>query len=101
MDSSHSFDAELWLASAEGAWVFLTVPEDISDEIEDGVPTKGGFGSVKVNATIGETTWSTSLFPDSRAGAYILPVKKAVRSAESVDVGDAVTVTLDVAKAVS
>lgn len=101
MDSSHSFDAELWLASAEGAWVFLTVPEDISDEIEDGVPTKGGFGSVKVNATIGETTWSTSLFPDSRAGAYILPVKKAVRSAESVDVGDAVTVTLDVAEAVS
>ena len=94
MDRSYTFDAELWLSSVEGSWVFLTVPEDISDEIEDGVPTKGGFGSVKVEVTIGETSWSTSLFPDSKAGAYILPVKKAVRTAESVDIGDRVTVTL-------
>lgn len=94
MDLSFSFDAELWLSNVEGSWVFLTVPEAISDEIEDGVPTKGGFGSVKVNAAIGGTTWSTSLFPDSKAGAYILPVKKAVRTAESIDVGDTATVSL-------
>lgn len=94
MDPAYSFDSELWLASAESAWVFLTVPEGISDEIEDDVPTKGGFGSVKVNATIGGTTWSTSLFPDNKAGAYILPVKKAVRTAESIDVGDTVAVSL-------
>ncbi|MGI9641600.1 MAG: DUF1905 domain-containing protein [Acidimicrobiia bacterium] len=94
MDVSFTFDAELWLSSVEGSWVFLTVPEDISDDIEDGVPTKGGFGSVKVRVNIGETSWSTSLFPDSKAGAYILPVKKAVRTAESVDIGDTVTVTV-------
>ena len=94
MDLSFTFDAELWLSSVEGSWVFLTVPEDISDEIDDAVATKGGFGSVKVDATIGGTSWSTSLFPDTKAGAYILPVKKAVRTAESVDIGDGVTVQL-------
>ena len=94
MDRSFSFDAELWLSNAEGSWVFLTVPEGISDEIEDGVPAKGGFGSVKVEVAIGGTTWTTSLFPDNKAGAYILPVKKAVRTAESVDVGDTVGVSL-------
>ena len=94
MDLSFTFDAELWLSSVEGSWVFLTVPEDISDEIDDAVGTKGGFGSVKVEASIGSTSWSTSLFPDTKAGAYILPVKKAVRTAESVDIGDSVTVLL-------
>jgi hypothetical protein len=90
----YEFDAQLWLAKADAAWVFLTVPEEISDEIDDAVATKGGFGSVKVDATIGSTSWSTSLFPDTKAGAYILPVKKAVRTAESVDIGDSVTVLL-------
>jgi hypothetical protein len=28
-------------------------------DIEDMVPTKGGFGSVKVGVTIGATEWST------------------------------------------
>ena len=93
---SFTFDAELWLAKAENPWVFLTVPPDISDEIEGSTPVKGGFGSVKVEATIGGSVWTTSLFPDGSLGAYVLPVKKAVRSAERVDVGDTVSVTLAV-----
>jgi len=91
------FDASLWLADADAAWVFVTVPEDISDEIEDAVWATGGFGSGRVEASIGTTTWSTSLFPDTKAGAFILPVKKSVRSAERVDVGDTVNVTLEIA----
>lgn len=94
MPDSYTFKAPLWLAKAENPWVFLTVPPGISDEIEGSVPTKGGFGSVKVEATIEETSFVTSLFPDNALGAYVLPVKKAVRTAEHVDVGDTVHVTL-------
>ena len=89
-----TFDAELWLAKADNPWVFVTLPEVVSDEIEATVATKGGFGSVKVHASIGRTTWSTSLFPDKSRRAYILPIKKAVRTEESIDVGDSVTVSL-------
>ena len=85
----YSFDSELWLWATEGAtWAFVTVPNDISDAIEATIPTKRGFGSVRVEVTIGTTTWRTSLFPDKSRGAYILPIKKAVRKAESLDIGE-------------
>ena len=94
---TRSFTARLWLAEVEGAaWVFVTVPPEISDEIAESAPTKAGFGSVRVEVTIGSTTWRTSLFPDSKRGAYVLPVKKQVRTTESIAVGDEVRVSLTV-----
>ena len=53
-----------------------------------------GWGSLKVVATIGESRWSTSVFPSKDSG-WILPVKAAVRKAEGLGVGDAVEVTLE------
>lgn len=41
-----------------------------------------GWGVIPVQASIGETTWTTSLFP--KDGGYLLPVKAAVRQAESL-----------------
>lgn len=93
---SYSFDAELWQSAIEGAtWVFVTVPDEISDDIEASVPTKRGFGSVRVEVTVGRTTWRTSLFPAKSRGAYILPMKKAVRTAESLEVGGLAHITLE------
>ena len=43
---------------------------------------------------IGSSTWTTSIFPDSRAG-YVLPVKRPVRVTEALDVGDMATVTVE------
>lgn len=88
------FDAALWLYPGNGGWVFLTLPTETADEILDVAPTAGGFGSIKVDVRIGETEWSTSLFPDKKAGSFVLPVKGAVRDAESVEVGDTVAVAL-------
>jgi hypothetical protein len=50
---------------------------------------------VRVRAAIGATTWTTSVFPDSGSGSYVLPVNKAVRRAEGLDEGDDVQVELD------
>jgi hypothetical protein len=88
------FHAELWESDAMGAWVFVTVPEDISDDIRivSGPPT--GFGSVRVEVTIGTTTWRTSVFPDKSEGAYVLPVKRAVRRAEALEPGDVAGISL-------
>jgi Domain of unknown function (DUF1905) len=47
-----------------------------------------------VRATIGNSTWTTSIFPASQAG-YVLPVKRQVRAAEALDAGDVATVTLE------
>lgn len=89
------FSADLWEHSGQASWHFVTVPEQISDEIAaltEGAPR--GFGSVRVEVTVGVTVWRTSLFPDS--AAYVLPVKKAVRIAEGLLSGRAVRVKLRV-----
>jgi hypothetical protein len=91
------FAAELWLWDPWRAdtWAFVRLPVSDSEEIRDlagGV--RRGFGSVRVRATIGASTWTTSIFPDSQAG-YVLPVKRPVRVAEALDVGDTATVTVE------
>ncbi len=90
------FRAALW-RWPKGNWYFVTLPFDVSDEIDDGASAaRVGFGSVRVEVTIGATTWSTSVFPDTKAQAFVLPVKRAVRTAEGIDDGDDVDVELRV-----
>lgn len=52
-----------------------------------------GFGSVKVEAAIGASRWSTSVFPQ-KSGGWFLPVKKAICRAEDLAAGDEVAVRL-------
>ena len=95
METSFTFSAELWEWQTTGtAWVFVTLPTNLSDEIDDLVPIPGGFGSVKVHVRIGATSWSTSLFPDKSSGSFVLPIKRKVRDAERIDVGDTPTVSI-------
>lgn len=93
----YEFDAELWRWKEDGSWYFLTVPDDVSDDIEARTEDQTrGFGSVRVQVAIGSSTWATSVFPDKARQAFILPVKKAVRTDEAIDEGDTVSVTLTV-----
>ena len=92
------FDAELWEWDARRAdsWIFVSLPADASDEIRDraGGPRRG-FGAVRVRVTVGGSTWQTSIFPDKASGCYVLPVKRAVRTAEALDTGDVATVRVE------
>jgi hypothetical protein len=93
----YRFRTALWKWQGDSAWHFVTVPFDVSDEIEARTThVKRGFGSVRVRATIGGTTWETSVFPDSKAEAYVLPVKAGVRKAERITPGDEADVELEV-----
>lgn len=53
-----------------------------------------GFGSVKVAAAVGDSRWSTSVFPQ-KSGGWFLPVKKAICRAEDLAAGDEVAVRLE------
>ncbi|HEX9260729.1 MAG TPA: DUF1905 domain-containing protein [Acidimicrobiales bacterium] len=93
-----TFEAELWRWKGDGAWHFVTVPFDVADQIEERASrrTQRGFGSVRVEVTIGASSWSTSVFPDKNVESYVLPVKKQVRAAENIGEGEVVTVHLRV-----
>lgn len=69
------------------------MPETESREISDVASlVTYGWGAIPVTVRIGETAWTTSLFP--RNGRYVVPLKDAVRKAEDLALGDTVDVEL-------
>jgi len=94
---SFDFAAQLWLYPGEGGWHFVSLPDDVSADIADSLAgIRRGFGSVRVDATVGATSWRTSIFPDPRSRAYVLPVKRAVRTAEHLDADNEIRVHLEI-----
>ena len=93
MEPTLEFSAALWL-HPKGSWVFLTVPDDESEDIRELAPVIGGFGSVRVRVTVGGSQWLTSVFPQRNDGPFVLPIKKPIRTKEAIDVGDTVDVEL-------
>ena len=51
---------------------------------------------MRVEVTVGGSTWATSLFPSKELDTYVLPVKKPVRRSEELDVDDVATFTIRV-----
>lgn len=90
--------AKLWLYSgAAASWHFITIPVKLSREIKNEFGAMaGGWGSIRVEARIGETAWKTSIFPDKKRGAYILPVKSQVRKEESLKAGQSINLLLSI-----
>ena len=92
----------LW--NGEGAsWHFIDVPAEMASDIRaHSLANRGGFGSVRVEATIGDPStssgeaviWRTSVFPQ-KSGGYLLPVKREVRRSAGIAAGDEVTVELE------
>ena len=87
-------------ATGTGTWHFLTLDGAAGEALSGTALMRKlegmarGWGSLKVVATIGESRWSTSVFPSQETG-WMLPVKAAVRKAEGLVEGDAVEVVLE------
>jgi hypothetical protein len=93
------FDAELWVWDARrtDTWTFVRLPEEASEDVRELFGAQaGGFGSVRVRVVLGGSVWRTSIFPDKASGCYVLPVKRAVRRAESLEPGDVARVSVEV-----
>lgn len=90
------FSGEIYLWSASEAWHFVNLPAGCTSELKE--LTEGlrrGFGSIRVDARVGKTSFRTSIFPDSKTGCFILPLKKQVRVAENLVAGGMVAVELE------
>jgi len=92
---TYTFEAEVWEWSSKTSWFFVSLPEDEADDIEERYGRRAaGFGSIRVEVTIGSSTWRTSLFPSNEEKTYVLPLKKAVRTAEGLGPGSIAAVEL-------
>lgn len=89
-----------WTGGENGSWHFLTISGAAGETLTETALMRRlegmarGFGSLKVTATIGETSWRTSVFP-SRETGWMLPVKAAVRKAEGLSERDEVELILE------
>ncbi len=74
-------------------FLFVPVPDEHVAELRyTAREASYGWGCIPATARIGDTDFTTSLFP--RGATYFLPVKVAVQRAEGVGLGDRVTATI-------
>jgi hypothetical protein len=87
------FDGVIWEWRGPAPYFFVTVPGQESLDLRElSADVSYGWGMIPVRARIGTTEWETSLWP--KDGRYVLPLKDAVRRAESLAAGHTVTVAM-------
>jgi Domain of unknown function (DUF1905) len=90
---SWEFPGELTYWKGPAPYHFIRVPEDVAADLHALSPVVTyGWGVIPVRVRIGETDWTTSLFP--KDGGYLVPIKDAVRKGEGLALGDAVLVEM-------
>jgi hypothetical protein len=90
-----TFSGPVWEWRGPAPFHFVTVPEAESGMIAAASEiVTYGWGMIPVAAQLGDTTWTTSLWP--KDGGYIVPLKDAVRRAEGIAIGDVVALRLTV-----
>lgn len=88
-----SFSGTVWEWRGPAPYHFVSVPMEIATEIKElASALTYGWGMIPVSGKIGATTFSTSLW--AKNGTYAVPLKDAVRKAESISLGDMVSVEL-------
>ena len=87
------FSGEIWMWKGPSPFHFVTVPRNESQQIQAvAALVTYGWGVIPVRVEIGETTWTTSLFP--KDGQYLVPLRDNVRRAERLSLGDVVSLRL-------
>jgi hypothetical protein len=84
--------AKVWLYPGLAGWHFVTLDKELSSEIKKKYPK----GFVKVEATLGKTSWQTSLFPHAQSKSYLICIKNAIRKKEGVFEGDKVSLSVKI-----
>ena len=88
-----SFSGVVWFWRGPSPYHFVSVPPaECASLASVASSVSYGWGMIPVSASVGSTSWTTSLFP--KDGGYVVPLKDVVRRAESIDVGDVVSVRL-------
>ncbi|MEZ2329492.1 DUF1905 domain-containing protein [Mesorhizobium sp. RCC_202] len=93
----YEMQAEIWVYPGKGGWHFVTLPVEFATRIKAAMAGLARpWGSLGITASIGQTRWQTSLFPDKASGSLFLPIKASVRRRETLKAGDVPTLTIEV-----
>lgn len=88
-----NMSGKVWIYPGVGGWHFIYVEKEMAAKIKKVARTYGA-GFVKVEATLGKTSWTTALFPSNKSETYLLSIKSAIRKKEDVWDGDDIKVKI-------
>lgn len=93
MELNFSFEGEVWHWRGPAPFHFVSIPTEFSAQIAEEAPRLSyGWGAIAIEATCGQTQWTTAIFP--KDGLYIVPLKDKVRKAEEIELGEVVHLSI-------
>jgi hypothetical protein len=92
---NYKFKARPWKFEGKGGWYFVSLPLSMSREIRSLLKQEEqGWGRLKASAKIGNTTWQSAIWFDTKHKAYLLPLKAEIRKKEKVEAGKSLEVLI-------
>jgi hypothetical protein len=74
-EPTYTLSAKLWSYPGDAGWHFVTLPARVE---------------------LGASTWTTSLFADTKSSSYLIPIKAEMRRREGIENGDTITMTIEI-----
>ena len=91
----YSFRGKIWKYKGPSGWHFITLPKALSTRIRKSHGfSEEGWGRLKATALVKDCKWQTSIWFDSKAISYLLPIKASVRKAAKIGKDVSIEVTL-------
>lgn len=91
----YAFAANIWKYEGPAGWYFVSLPLKVSKEIRTNLKSEEeGWGRLKATAQVGNCTWETAIWFDTKQNTYLLPLKAAIRKAEALEAGMLVSITV-------
>ena len=88
MAKPYAFKAEVCLFPQAGGWHYVAAPQEYTDKLKP----LSERGLVAVEATVGSSSWHTSLLPMGD-GSQFLALSAKVRQKEQITIGDVIEVS--------
>ena len=96
IETRFSFKALLWKHEESAGWCFVTIPKTTAKRIRvQHLSSEEGWGRLKTTARVCDTQWKTSIWFDTKASSYLLPIKTEIRKKENLAIGGSVSVELE------
>lgn len=74
----------------KGGWIYIRVPTKITKELLH----RADRGLIPIEATVGRTSWNTSLMPMGD-GTHFIALNAKVRNKENIEVGKTIPVSFE------
>ena len=101
MKNQFSFEARVQKFAIPAAWYFMLVPQEILEKVKASKPKTIGRGFFPIYATVGKTTWRTSLLPmgdTNKPKRFFIALKAEVRKKESIQQDQDVSISFNLFK---